>query len=296
MENQTPKKNNIKAIVIIVLALAIVFLIIDKFNQKSKTEIIIEDLENTNTEKVKISTELQELVVQYDDLKTNNDTLNAQLAKEQEKIKEVLKKLKYVSASNSTKVKEYKKELGTLRKIMRNYIVQIDSLYTQNKELITENKKVKNQYENAVIENEDLSYERDSLAGTVAIASTLKAMNMRAIGLNIRDKETDRISKLDKIKVCFTLDENNIADTGDKWVFIRIAKPDKYVITESDYNLFDFEGKQIAYTSKRLVKYTGKRVDMCIYWKKNEELKSGLYYVDIFTGSKKIGTLAFNLK
>jgi len=296
MENQTPKKNNFKVIIIIALALAIIFLVIDKFNQKSKTEIIIEDLENTNTEKVKISNELQEMVAQYDDLKTNNDTLNAQLAKEKEKVEEVIKKLKYVKASNYAKVKEYKKELGTLRKIMRSYIVQIDSLYTKNKELITENKLVKNKYNEAVNENEDLSYERDSLAGTVEKAATLKAINIRATGLNVRDKETNRISKLDKIKVCFTIDENNIAETGDKWVYIRIAKPDKYVITESDYNLFNYNGEKIAYTSKRMVEYKGKKTDMCIYWKKNETLKPGLYYADIFTENKKIGTMAFQLK
>ena len=296
MEKQTEKKNNIKVILIIILSLAIIFLVIDKINQKSKTNIVIEELEDTNTEKQNISNELKDLVVQYDDLKTNNDTLNAKLAKEQEKIKEILDQLKYVKASNSVKVKEYKKELGTLRKIMRSYIVQIDSLYTKNKELVSENIKVKGQYQDIVSENEDLSYERDSLAGTVEKAATLKAMNITSIGLNVRDKETNRISKLDKIKVCFTLDENNITEQGEKWVYIRIAKPDKYVITESEFNLFSFEGKQIAYTSRRKVNFTGKRIDMCIFWKKNEELNAGLYYVDIFSDNKKIGTQAFNLK
>jgi len=296
MESKISKQNNIKVIVIIVLALAIIFLVFDKFNQEAKTKIVIADLENTNTEKVKISKELENMVTQYDGLKTNNDTLNAQLTKEKERVQEIIKKLKYVKASNSTKVKEYKKELGTLRKIMRSYIVQIDSLYTKNKALITENKHVKNKYEEAVIENEDLSYERDSLAGTVEKAAKLKAMNIRAIGLNVRDKETNRISKLDKIKVCFTIDENNIAEVGDKWVYIRIVKPNKYVIAESDKNLFYFAGKKIAYTSRKMVEYKGKRTDMCIYWERNETLNAGLYYADIFADSKKIGTMAFTLK
>ncbi|MBN1251930.1 MAG: hypothetical protein JXR51_09600 [Bacteroidales bacterium] len=296
MENQTEKKNNIKVIVLIILSLAVIFLVIDKFNQKSKTNTIIEELEDTNTEKQNISKELQGLVIQYDDLKTNNDTLNKKLEIEKERIKAILEELKYVKSSNAAKVKEYKKELGTLRQIMRSYIVQIDSLYSKNKELVTENIKVKNQYDDIVSENENLSYERDSLAGTVEKAATLKALNLTATGLNVRDKETDRISKLDKIKICFTLDENNITEQGEKWVYIRIAKPDKYVITESEYNLFYFEGKQIAYTAKRNVNYTGKSTDMCIFWKKNEDIKPGLYYVDIFTEGKKIGTLAFNLK
>ncbi len=296
MKTETSKTNNIKVFIIIALAISIILLVIDRFNQTSKTNIIIEDLENTNTEKVKIDKELKDMVVQYDNLKTNNDTLNAQLNKEQEKVKEIIKKLKYVRASNSGQVKIYKAELETLRKIMRSYIVQIDSLYTKNKALISENKQVRNQYQQAVDANEDLSYERDSLAGTVKMASALKAVNIKAIGLNERNKETNRINKLFKIKICCTIDENNITEKGSKYVYIRIVKPDKYIIVESEDNLFDFEGKQIAYTSRSSIYYSGKKTDMCIYWKKSETLKPGLYYADIFTENQKIGTMAFRLK
>ncbi len=295
MENEQKKKSKIQLIIIILLALLVVFFIIDKIQQKNRTEEIIVQLDESNTEKQNISNEMKELLVQYDDLRTNNDTLNEKLVTEQTKIKELIDELKYVKSSNSTKIKEYKKELGTLRKIMRSYVVQIDSLYTKNKELIKENAQVKNEYRIVMSENQDLSSERDSLAGTVKKASELKTMNLTASGINQRGKNTNRISKLDKIKVCFTIDENVIALKGEKWVYLRIAKPDKYVLVETDADLFSFEGKEIAYSAKRMVKYDGGVMDMCIYWKKSETLQAGLYYVDIFADGSLIGTTAFTL-
>jgi FtsZ-binding cell division protein ZapB len=296
MENQTEKKSKIQLIVLIILALVVVFLFVDKFMQKKKTDDIIVQLEESNTEKQNISDELKNLYDQYEGLKTENDTINRKLESEKERIAELMEELKYVKSSNAVKIKEYKKELSTLRTIMRSYIVQIDSLNTSNQELRADIKTVKNQYQTVLNEKEDLSQERDSLAGTVEKAATLKAMNLIANGVNVRGKETDRISKLDKIKVCFTIDENIIASKGNKWVYIRIAKPDKYVLKESEYDLFDYQGNQIAYTAKREIAYNGQKTDMCIYWKKSEELMEGLYYVDIFTEGKRIGTVAFNLK
>ncbi|MEN8122265.1 MAG: hypothetical protein ABFS35_18105 [Bacteroidota bacterium] len=295
MENEQKKKSKIQLIIIILLALLVVFFIIDKIQQKNRTEEIIVQLDESNTEKQNISNEMKELLVQYDDLRTNNDTLNAKLVTEQTKIKELIDQLKYVKSSNSTKIKEYKKELGTLRKIMRSYVVQIDSLYTKNKELIKENAQVKNEYRIVMSENQDLSTERDSLAGTVKKASELKAINLTASGINQRGKNTNRISKLDKIKVCFTIDENTIALKGEKWVYLRIAKPDKYVLVESESDIFSFEEKEIAYSAKRMVNYDGNVMDMCIYWKKSEMLQPGLYYVDIFADGSLIGTTAFTL-
>ncbi|RLD60150.1 MAG: hypothetical protein DRI95_16015 [Bacteroidetes bacterium] len=295
MENEQKKKSKIQLIIIILLALLVIFFIIDKIQQKNRTEEIIVQLDESNTEKQNISNEMKELLVQYDDLRTNNDTLNEKLVSEQTKIKELIDELKYVKSTNSTKIKEYKKELGTLRKIMRSYVVQIDSLYTKNKELIKENAQVKNEYRIVMSENQDLSSERDSLAGTVKKASELKTMNLTASGINQRGKNTNRISKLDKIKVCFTIDENVIALKGEKWVYLRIAKPDKYVLVETDADLFSFEGKEIAYSAKRMVKYDGEVMDMCIYWKKSEMLHAGLYYVDVFADGSLIGTTAFTL-
>jgi hypothetical protein len=298
MENQEQKqkKNKRLIIVVLILSLIVVALVIDKFVGRHRTDVIISQLEESNTEKQNISDELKGLYMQYEKLKTNNDSINEKLEVEKKKIEDMIVELKNVRSSNFQKIDEYKKEVTTLRQIMRSYIVQIDSLHTRNKLLMAENTEVKSKYKDVLIRNEDLSFERDSLAGTVGRASTLKTINLLSTGINVRGKETQWIDKLDKIKVCFTIDENQFASKGKKIVYIRIAKPDKYVLNESEYDLFDFEGKQIAYTAKREIDYTGDKLDLCIYWKKSQDLQPGLYYVDIFADGKRIGTIAFNLK
>ncbi|MFN8256600.1 MAG: hypothetical protein U0W24_12965 [Bacteroidales bacterium] len=296
METQNQQKSKFQFIAIIVLSILVLLLVIDKFWQKSKTDDIIVQLNESNTEKQNISDELKGLYQQYEGLKSDNDSMNKKLSQEQVKIEELMDKLKYVQISNQQQIKQYKDEVNTLRQIMRSYIVQIDSLNTKNQQLTAENKDVKSKYQTVLNEKQGLSSERDSLAGTVDRASTLKAVNMVTTGITVRGKETNRISNLDKIKVCFSIDENMIASKGKKWIYLRIAKPDKYVLIESEYNLFEFEGKEIAYTSKREIDYKGEQTDICIYWKKSEELQPGLYYVDAYADGKRIGTMAFSLK
>lgn len=296
MEENKADKSKLHFIIIIVLAIFVVFLVVDKFMQKKKTDSIIEQLDNSNTEKLSISKDLKELYDQYDGLKTENDTINARLASEKKKIAELMDEIKYVKSSNAIKINEYKKEVKTLRTIMRSYIVQIDSLNTNNKELRAEVSSVKKQYQNVLDEKKNLNQEIDSLSGTVDKASTLKAMNILASGINSRGKDTKRIKKIDKIKVCFTIDENVIAGKGKRWVYVRIAKPNGVVLKESEYNLFDFQGKQIVYTAKREVNYDGNRNDVCIYWKKSEILDAGMYVADVFADGKQIGNISFSLK
>jgi hypothetical protein len=298
MENQEKNHNKNKwpIILIIILSLIIVALVVDKLNGKKKTDQIIAQLEENSAKKQSLNEELKGIYVQYEKLKTNNDTINQKLEVEKKKVEGLINEIKNVKSSNIQKIEEYKKEVSTLRQIMRSYIVQIDSLYTKNQLLMAENTEVKSKYKDVLIRNEDLSFERDSLAGTVGRASTLKTINMMATGINIRGKETQWVDKLDKIKVCFTIDENEFAPKGKKTVYLRIAKPDKYVLNESEYDLFDFEGKQIAFSAKRDIEYNGEKNDICIYWKKSQELQPGLYYVDIFTDGKRIGTIAFTLK
>ncbi len=290
------KGNKTKLIIIIVLSLAVVALIIDKIIQKNKTDEIIQQLEYVHVEKQNISNELKDLYSQYDGLKTTNDTINARLETEKQKIALLMKEIKNVKSANARKIREYKKEVNTLRAIMRSYIVQIDSLNTSNQKLRAEVGKVNKKYQSVLNEKKGLNKEIDSLSNTVEKAATLKAMNLFASGMNVRGKDSKKMKKVDKIRVCFSIAENAIADKGERWVYIRIAKPNGEILTDSEVNLFEFEGSEIAYTARRRLEYDGSVSNMCIYWKKTKDLDIGVYTADVFTDGKQIGTTHFTLK
>ncbi len=293
---ETNKAKKTQLIIIILLSLVVIYLVIDKFVQKRKTEEIIAQLEYVNIEKQNISDELKDLYTQYDGLKTENDTINAQLETEKQKIASLMEEVKRVKSSNAMKIREYKKELKTLRAIMRSYIVQIDSLNASNQQLRAEVGEVNKKYQSVLNEKKGLSKEIDSLSTTVEKAATLKALNLVASGMNVRGKDTRKIKKIDKFRVCFTIAENVIADKGERWVYIRIARPNGNILKDTEYNLFEFEGKEIVYTARRKINYDGNQNNVCVYWKKNEPLEEGVYIADVFTDGKQIGTIHFSLK
>jgi len=113
----------------VILTIVLAVFIFSYFSQKRK----MVEMETVLTqEKDSLANELRKMMYGYDTLKTNNDTLNAQLAKEKERIKRLLE----INASNVQLIKTYRTEISTLREIMKSYIVQIDSLNTRNKILV----------------------------------------------------------------------------------------------------------------------------------------------------------------
>jgi hypothetical protein len=244
------------------------------------------------TEKGKLETELNGLIVEYDSLKSQNDSLSGQLTAEQDKIRQLLK----ADASNATKIKMYSRELETLRKVMRSYIVQIDSLNTRNRELTEENIMVRQDLNKVTTDLETVSKEREVLSSTVKIAQKLDAKEIMAEGLNKNSKPSDRVKRITKVRVCFTLRQNNIAIAGKKMIYLRITRPDEVVLASPEAGTFEMDGKSMGYSSKREVEYENVDIDMCIYWDATEELIEGTYFVNLYSEGYEIGSSSFTIK
>lgn len=291
--NSSSKMQKIILAVLIALLALMVWMYIDI---KYEKEAIEEQMFVANTEKEALEDDLSNLLVDYEDIQTDNDSLSQKLVDRQAKVKELLAEIKTVKASNYARIREMKRELSTLRKVMKTFIFQIDSLNTMNQELIAENIEVKTSYKEAQTKNRTLEEKNLDLSSKVEKASALKALDIAATPINKKSKETTKVKKVEKVKVCFTLDENVIARRGMIDIYIRIARPDDLVISTPDEGLFTFEGDKLAYTAVREMDYQGGYMDICLYWKKDQELITGTYYVDIFAGGDQIGTTTFSLK
>ena len=253
----------------------------ESLQDKAELERIKNNLEN----------ELRNIYVQYDSLKTENDTINTLLAAEQQKIEQLLK----INANDRYKIHLYEKELETIRQVLRSYVVQIDSLNQANLVLRTENVEVRQQLRKVQKESEVLAKEKDELTEKVEIASVLSAKNITITGLNDKGKERAKLKGIDKLRVCFTLRENPILQPGEKIIYIRIARPDEVILT-SGLNFFEFEGEQIVYTASREVDYQNVDIDLCIFWTNDGQLIEGTYNVNIFADGYNIGSNTFILK
>ena len=272
----------------IVLLAALAILVFIYFNQKNK----MVEMETVLTqEKDSLANELRHMVVAYDTLKTNNDSLNAGLEKEKKRIIQLLS----INASNSQLIKKYKSEIGTMREIMKSYIVQIDSLNTRNKILVSENTEIRQQIAQVRNTNSELSKVKEELSSKVEIASLIQAKDISAVSLNKKRKETTRINLLDKLKICFTLRENPLAKAGQKEVFMRVIRPDSLVITSSPDNLFDFKGNKIIYSANRVIDYMNQDIEMCIFLDNTGDFIIGNYSVELYLEDNIIGRTNFML-
>jgi hypothetical protein len=272
----------------IILGVALVFLIFIYFDKKHK----MVEMETVLTqEKDSLANELRHMVVAYDTLKSNNDTLNAGLEKEKKRIVQLLS----VNASNVQLIKKYKSEITTMREIMKSYIVQIDSLNTRNKILSSENTEIRQQMTQVRNTNTELSKVKEDLSTKVEIASVIQAKDIVAVSLNKKRKETTRINLLDKLRICFTLRENPLAKSGQKDVYMRVLRPDSLVITSSPENLFEYEGKKIIYSASRQVDYMNQDIEMCIFLDNTGDFIIGNYSVELYLENNIIGRTNFML-
>jgi predicted nuclease with TOPRIM domain len=288
---QEPKKKVPMILIVAVIALSMVAILLAvKLYVDNKNNA--ESLQYMEGEKSKLEGELNGLIVEYDSLKTKADTLDSQLTAEQDRIKKLLS----INASNATKINMYKSELETLRKVMKSYIIQIDSLNTKNQMLTSENIQVKQELGKVTNDYQELSVKSEELSTTVKIAQKLNAKNIVAEGQNRNSKPTEKIKKVEKLKVCCTLRENAVAKAGKKMVYLRIFRPDEVVLSAPDAGTFEYEGNSIVYSAKRELEYENTDIDLCIYWDKTEELIPGTYKVILYAEGYEIGLGSMALK
>lgn len=288
---EQPKKKSAPIAMIfttVILAAALIFLVVMYFDQKNK----MVEMETVLTqEKDSLANELRLMAHGYDTLKTDNDTLMANLQREKARIVQLLS----INASNVQLIRKYKAEIGTMRDIMKGYIVQIDSLNTLNKQLMAENVDIKQQITEVQNTNVELTKAKEELTSKVTVASVIQAKDINAVTLNKKRKETTRLNLIDKLRICFTLRENPIAAAGEKEVFMRVIRPDSLVITTSPDNLFDYKGNKLVYSASRLVDYMNQDIEMCIFLDNTGDFIVGNYSVELYLENNIIGRTTFAL-
>ena len=294
MEQEKSKTNKgiLILLVIIVLALgATVGVMLSKLSdQKEEAAAVQEVLE---TQKKTLEDDLTDLQDQFGALQTNNDSLKNLASEQQEKITKLLA----IQAVNANTIKMYQKELGTLREVLKSYIVQVDSLNQRNEALRAEKTELARDLAAEREQRNRLTQDKEKLTTTVQKAQVLSASDITTTGLNSRSKDTERVRTIDKLKTCFTVRENPVATAGERIVYLIIVKPDKKVLTNKANDTFQTqEGGEIVYTAKRTIEYENKDIEMCIFTDNDGRLTAGKYEAMLYCDGYMVGTSTFVLK
>ena len=280
-------------IVVLILAGATAYLFINLNKQKEKNAAIKELAE---IDKKEMENEYQQFAQQYSEMKTqiNNDSIVAQLTAEQEKTQKLLDELRRVKSTDAREITRLKKELATVRAVIRSYVMEIDSLNKVNANLTQENTRVKGQYEAATRQIEGLSTEKRSLSEKVAIAAQLDATGISLVAKNKRGKSTDQIEKATTLQVSFNITRNVTAASGVKDIYVRIMSPTGNLLNGA--GSFSYENRTLQYSMKRSVEYNGEETPVSLFWNVSQALVAGTYQVSIFADGNMIGSRSFAFK
>jgi hypothetical protein len=313
-----PKKRDGLYILLILMLLglsgALGFIIVNK-NKKIEAcineKIILENdllgLEDmlasyVDAEKGDLKSELRQMLRMYDEALLKNDRNRDSIEIQKARINELLAELDNQKKKSAREIYLLKKETETLRNIMKDYVRQIDSLFTVNTGLKTELSESRTQLSSVTSERNQLAEKASVLESKVQAGSRLSAYSIVTVGLKYRSiggalKEHSRAGKIDKIRSCFTVSENSLAKAGPKYIYLQIISPEGRVLTSSSTNVVSINGVNTLYTERKEIDYQNQSVDVCIYYDVNQdELSKGNYVVKIFADGSEIGKDSFTLK
>ena len=297
MEEQTGSKRS--NTLLILLGIIIVGLLIWIWMQRSQLTRLVTEKE---IEKAELQYELDSLIAEHNKIKEIYGTLSDSLAAKDSIIQ-----------ANAIEIRKYldmeweyhkvRKRLGMLQVIAQGYVRQMDSLYNVNRELTAENEKIRQDFRNEQSKTQTLIKDKEALTEKVNQATFLKAYDVTATPLKVKgggkEEPTDKASRTERIRVCFTIGENPLVKPGTRIVYIRITRPDNVVVTKSKYDTFTFNGETIPFSIREDINYTGKSMNICVNWNKKDNDKpamKGKYFVTVFTEDKEIGQGTFELK
>ena len=238
-----------------------------------------------------IQSNLSDLINEYDSLKFSNDTIAAKLVE----ANQMMEQLKRERRWNYAKIKEYEKEVGTLRSVMRNYLKQIDSLNNLNKKLVAENVSYRKEISTAKLRADVAEEKASELENRVRQGAVLRARDINMVCLNARDKEVTRVKTATTLRVDFAISSNELAAPGNREVYVVIKSPDGYLLTSESMPTFEFQGMKMGYTASREVDYQNEDVDVSIYYR-GGGFTTGQYNIEIYTDNNLIGSGSVSLR
>ena len=287
MEEQNLKKVMYALIAVAVLLAGTLAYI---WYQKSS---LVKDL---TMEKEELTEQMIALQNDYATLSSDYDDINLQLDSSRLEVQMLIEKITQTEATNRSKIRQYEEELGTLRSIMRNYIVQIDSLNTLNKQLTADAAAARREAAESRRKQQELSKEVENLSGQVAAGSVIKARGIMIEAYNASDKVTDRSSRVVRLLTTLSLVENDLAPKGPVRVYIRVKGPDGILLTNDSQRTFEVNGEPMICSASREVDYQGKEVELSIYLNDITGYVKGIYTVEAYTEQTRLGSAELMLR
>jgi len=296
-QNITARKYKIS---LTILALVLLVLLFWLFIQRSQLLKLVREKEAQKTE---LQHNLDSLMTEHNNIKLSYGALSDSLKAKDSLIQENALEIKKLLATQY----DYtiiRKKFERLQKVAQGYVHQMDSLYTVNRELTAENDRIRQVVKTEQNRNQNLMKDKEELKEKMNQAAYILAYNVSATPFKLKsggtkEQATDKASRTDRIRICFTIGENPLVTSGKKIIYIRLVRPDNVVVIKSKYDTFVFNGQTLPFSLRDDIDYQGKAMRVCVDWTKKDTDKpamKGKYIITVFADDKEIGTGSFDLK
>ena len=292
--NTEGNNNKFKIIVGILTLLLIVLAVytVTLYNDNKDTVTILQD------QKSDIESELQELIVNYNEVIQDNGIKDTDLLEARKRIEVLLNSVKD-SKTNIALIRRYKSEIGKLKDERTFLFKKADSLIAVNKLIVAERDNAFLELDETIKVIDSVTEENQEMADKIILGSIVRAIDLNGAGVIVKNSgkivDTQRSKRADKIRACFALSSNAIAEKGDRMLYIQVINPKNNLLGEKE--VLEFENGTLNYSASTKVFYENEELDVCSMVAANEEdLVEGVYTINVFDGSKLIATSKMTLK
>jgi hypothetical protein len=276
---------------IVIIALAVILAVMSFiFFKQMRNQRAEFDVERTM-----LNEQFATLMGDYDNLQTTNDTLNVQMAEQRMRADSILTQLNKERRLSANKIREYEATLQTMRTVARGYVKTIDSLNRVNTRLVGENREMLEQVTTQRLRADMAEESVSELSTKVRQGSVVRARDINLVPLSANDRELSRAGRAAQLRVDFVLSANELAQPGERPVYVRVVGPDGYLLANNPGATFDFEGEQHAYTALREVDYQNQDLGTAVYYK-GSGIMSGKYLVEVYMDGRLLGSREVNLR
>lgn len=283
------------------LAIGLVIALVNRSSLKSEKEALEAEKE---MQRLDFQAEVDSLMKVHNELKESYGELSQELAEKDSIIQADAVEIKKLLDSQWD-YNRIKKKVTQLQEISQRYVRQMDSLYTVNRELVAENERIREEYQNERRQNTNLTRQKEELTNKVNQAATMRISNYNAQAVRFKgggkETTTDRADRAERIRIDFTVAANELIQPGTKLFYVRIADPRRAIISKGSGDEYSFKanGETLQFTEKVRVNYDGKETAVRAYYVKPDayELMPGTYFIDVYEeGGKVIGQTTVDLK
>jgi len=246
-----------------------------------------------------VMNDLNAMAKQYDVAISENEVANKDLVEARSRIQGLIDSLK-ISETNVKSLWSYKQKYVSLQKEMNMLLEENDKLKVQNSYLATSLDSTRVRLEERTIFTDSLLMQNNALAEVVSNAAVLGAVNMKGFGVIERTSgkfiPTERASRTDKIRVCFTVAKNKLVRGGDQELYVQVIDPKSNTLGLNEQ--VTFGGKSLNYSIISKFNYENANLDICefVASKGKSDFQKGRYIINVFNEKDLVATSEFTLK